>query len=76
MMKEWIVEALRYYSGSAHYILVSKWIWEHKRQELFDSGDMFYKWQYQIRWLAIELRKQGVLKTSEESPKGTWILRR
>ena len=74
LLKQWIVEALSFYSGQAHYLTVSKWIWEHRRQELFDTGDMFYKWQYHIRWLAIELRKEGVLLPADESPSGTWIL--
>ena len=74
VMKEWIVSALNHFEGRAHYLTVSRWIWENHRQDLFEMGDMFYKWQYNIRWLAIELRKEGRLLPADESPSGTWIL--
>ena len=73
-LMEWIVDALRHHGGKAHWLAVYKHIWQNHRQELEASGDFFFKWQYDGRWSAQELRKKGVLKTGKESPKGIWEL--
>ena len=41
---------------------VSKYIWEHYEDELRQSGDLFYTWQYDVRWAAQKLRNRGLLK--------------
>ncbi len=75
-LKSWVVSALTHYSGSAHHIDVAKWIWNHKRNELLEMGDMFFIWQYKIRWASTSLRKDGILLPADESPSGTWVLKR
>jgi len=37
-------------------------------------GDLFYTWQYDMRWAATKLRRDGKLKAATRSPKGTWEL--
>ena len=36
------------------------------------SGDIFYTWQYDIRWVGTELRKLGIMK--KDSKRGIWEL--
>ena len=74
-LKGWIVSALQHYMGQAHHIDVAKWIWQNKRDELYEMGDMFYIWQYKIRWAATSLRQDKVLLPADECASGTWALR-
>jgi hypothetical protein len=74
MLKEWIVEALKSYGGAATMIDISKWIWEEYEQEMRGNGDMFYRWQYAMRWAGTSLRKDGVLQPVDHSDRGIWIL--
>lgn len=62
-----IVECLEQKNGRASLIEVSKYIWANYEQELRESGELFYTWQYDYRWQATELRKKGVLKESSKS---------
>ena len=61
-MKEWIIICLKSRGGSGWPREVSKYVWEHYEQELRDSGDLLYTWQYDIRWAAQKLRDSGILK--------------
>ena len=49
---------------------VGKYIWDHHESELRRSGDLFYKWQYDMRWAANHLRKTGVMKPVSAFPTG------
>jgi hypothetical protein len=71
---EWLVDALEASSGSASIIELCKYVWKHYEDELRRSGDLFYTWQYDIRWAATKLRKEGIMKASHLSPIGTWEL--
>lgn len=62
-----IVECLKQKGGKATLVDVSKYIWSNYEEQLRESGDLFYTWQYDYRWQATELRKKGVLKKSGES---------
>jgi len=75
-LQVWLVEALKANNGSATLIDVCKHIWQNHEHELRDSGDLFYKWQYDVRWAALVLRKEGVLASVDASPKGVWKLAR
>lgn len=46
----------------ATVVQVCKYIWEHYEEEIRNSGDFFYTWQYDVRWAADTLRKRGVIK--------------
>ena len=43
--------------------------------DLYEMGDMFYIWQYKIRWAATSLRQDKVLLPADECASGTWALR-
>ncbi|GAB6124732.1 hypothetical protein JCM14124_04380 [Humidesulfovibrio idahonensis] len=58
---DWVVAALNDLGGSAHIIPICKHIWNHHEHELRDSGDLFYTWQYDVRWAGQKLRDTGVL---------------
>jgi hypothetical protein len=49
-------------------------VWKNHENELRRSGDLFFTWQYDIRWTATQLRKEGVMRAANLSPKGTWEL--
>jgi hypothetical protein len=60
----WVVEALRANDGSATVVQVCQHIWRHHEEELRASGDLFYTWQYDVRWAATKLRKTGELRAN------------
>lgn len=64
-LKLWVVQALRELGGSGSVIEVSRWVHGHKMQELERSGGLLYRWQYDLRWAAQELRDEGRLKPAE-----------
>jgi hypothetical protein len=70
----WIVEALRANDGSARLVEICRHVWEHHEVDLRRSGDLFYTWQYDIRWAATNLRHTGVLRAASVSPVGVWEL--
>ena len=53
---------------------VSKSIWEAHKSELVASGDLFYTWQYDVRWAAQKLRDSGVLVRLDGDRSGLWTL--
>lgn len=73
-LSDWLVRALEANGGSATIVEVCKYVWENYEDELRKSGDLFYTWQYDIRWAATQLRKQGIMRAAIASPKGIWEL--
>ena len=71
---EWLYEALKYSKGRGTIAKLCRIIWENHEQDLRKSGDLFYTWQYDVRWAAYQLRKEGRLKPIDRSPKGVWEL--
>ena len=61
----WVLEALRANGGKATVIEVAKQIWNRHEDELRDAGDLFYTWQYDIRWAATKLRHRGQLRVTD-----------
>ncbi|MBK5248692.1 MAG: hypothetical protein JJE50_04555 [Actinomycetales bacterium] len=60
----WIVDALEADSRSAEPVDVARFIWQHHEGELRASGDLFFTWQYDMRWEAQKLRNQLTFRTS------------
>lgn len=60
--------------GKGTIVEICKTFWSEYETELRRSGDLFYTWQYDIRWAATELRKNKKMKPSELSEKGVWEL--
>ncbi|UPQ75927.1 hypothetical protein [Chryseobacterium nepalense] len=73
-LKDWIIIALRNSGGKARLLQVCKFIWINYEKELLNSGDLFYTWQYDVRWAATKLRKEGILKSANEQKNGFWEL--
>lgn len=70
----WLEAVLGGLGGEATLVEVSRRIWEQHEEELRASGDLFYTWQYDLRWAAHRLRRSGRMKAAEDAPSGTWQL--
>ena len=73
-LKDCVVKALKENKGKAKLVQVCKFIWANYREELQNSGNLFYTWQYDVRWAALVLRKEGVMKSAEEQKNNFWEL--
>lgn len=71
-----LYKTLKVLGGKATLLVVCKTFYGAHENELRNSGDLFYTWQYDIRWAATELRKTGRMVDSDESPKGLWQIKR
>lgn len=69
--EDWVFEAIESAGGSASIIQTSKYIWE-KYRSVIEPTRYLYSWQYDLRWAATSLRRQGILKDISISPKGIW----
>jgi hypothetical protein len=58
-MTAWVLEALNELGGAAPILEVNKAIWRRHAKEIEASEELFYRWQYEIRWAADLLRKSG-----------------
>lgn len=74
VLMEWVVDALRAHGGASSVVGVAKYIWQHHESELRNAGDLFYTWQYDIRWAAKELRDRGLLKSVDAARSLPWEL--
>ena len=66
-LQEWIIEALEALGGEAHLTRIAEHIWENHQAELQTSGDLFFTWQYDMRWQAQHLQDAGKLKKLTKS---------
>lgn len=73
-LKNWTLDALRASGGSAHHVQVARFIWQVHEADLRTSGDLFYTWQYDLRWAAHRLRVDGALRGSRRGDDGIWEL--
>lgn len=69
----WVVRAVSELEPT-NVVGVARWIWEHHEDDLRASGDLFYTWQYDIRWAAQKLRDHGVLAPTGRGQGSTWRL--
>lgn len=74
LLKAWVIEALQDLGGRADILSLCKKVWDHHGQEIRDTDDLFYLWQYEIRWAGNLLRKDGIIRPANSSPRGTWEL--
>lgn len=70
----WVLEALEARGGNGTVVDVSREIWQRHEADLRASGDLFFTWQYDVRWAAQKLRDAGVLKQSSETAGRAWEL--
>lgn len=73
-LDDWVIEVVTAAGGSARPIDVAREVWARHEQELRASGDLFYSWQYDLRWAAQRLRDAGRLKPKHGERRGTWDL--
>ena len=73
-LEEPVLAAIREAGGTASLVDVARWIWLHHEADLRASGDLFYTWQYDMRWAAQRLRDSGALRASTLTPRGSWQL--
>ena len=73
-LRNWLIEALKTHNGRASLVQVCKYVWEKYENELRRSGDLFFTWQYDIRWAATYLRKEGIMLPTGLSQRGIWEL--
>jgi hypothetical protein len=73
-LQQWVLEALRDIGGSGNIVQVAKHLWKHHEQDLRASGDMFFTWQYDMRWACTKLRERRLVQPAEESARGEWKL--
>jgi len=59
-------------NGSATMQQIFRRFWNLYKKKLNEADDIFYTWNYEIRWAATELRKQGRMKPahSRENTRG------
>lgn len=69
-LKAWVMDALEAL-GPAPVPRIAQHIWENHEAELRSSGDLFYTWQYAMRWAGQVLQKEG--KLEKNGPNRTWI---
>lgn len=60
-LKDWVFRAVYECGGRTKVVEVARYIWKNHEQELRRSGDLFYTWQYEMRWAAQKLRNEGRL---------------
>ncbi len=73
-LQEWVIEALRAKGGTATIVEVAKHLWEKHEGELKVSGDLFFTWQYDMRWACTRLRERKIVQAAEISDRGQWKL--
>lgn len=73
-LQDWVVAALKAYSGSASIVQVAEHIWANHEKELRASGELFFTWQYDMRWACTRLRERKIVQAAEVSKRGEWRL--
>lgn len=73
-LMEWVVEALRGMGGRGHVLEVTKRVWARHESDLRASGDLFFTWQYDLRWAATKLRRAGRMTDEKGSRAKPWEL--
>ena len=74
ILQNWVVEALNEMGGRAKIVDICKKIWEYHERDLKQMGDLFYTWQYDIRWAAHKLKSQERLRYDKIKQESIWIL--
>lgn len=74
ILQEFVVEALRFLGGEGTPLAVCKQVWTAHEEELRGSGDLFYTWQYDIRWAVRQLRIDGTLEPFGGKERAPWRL--
>ena len=74
IMMDWVVEALRALERRAPLLNIARHVWNNHEQDIRAAGDLLYEWQYELRWAGDLLRRDGVIRPADDSPRGIWEL--
>tara|TARA_R100000306_G_scaffold62423_1_gene69960 strand:+ start:15765 stop:16019 length:255 start_codon:yes stop_codon:yes gene_type:complete len=74
VLQDWVVAALKDSGGSASIVQIAQHIWAHHESELRASGDLFFTWQYDMRWACSQLRTRNIVRAAAVSRRGEWSL--
>ena len=69
-----IIEALESNSGAASIVKICQYIWQNYESDLRDSGNLFYTWQYDLRWASQRLCKEGIIEKLPQGRMSIWKL--
>lgn len=75
-LRSWVIEALRALGGEGTPAEVCREIWNAHENSLRDSGQLFFTWQYDVRWAAQTLRDDGILQKSSRGSAIPWRLKK
>lgn len=75
LLRDWVIEAVVANGGAARVLDVCKYIWKYHEADLRASGDMFFTWQYDVRWAAQKLRDAGTLEPLNNDRRGLWQIK-
>ena len=73
-LQDWVIAALKFHAGSASIVQVAQHIWKHREKELYLSGELFFTWQYDMRWACTRLRERKIVQAAGVSRRGEWRL--
>lgn len=73
-LQDWVHQALKALGGRGSIVEIAKHIWANREAELRKSGNLFFTWQYDMRWAGNALRRKSIMKSQEVSPVGIWEL--
>lgn len=71
---DWVIQGVTALGGEAKVSAIAKHIWTNHQPDLERSGELFYTWQYDMRWAANKLRRAGKLASPEAVKRGYWAL--
>ena len=74
IMTTWVVEALRQLGGRGTIIDIARRVWDRHEPDIRAAGDLLYEWQYELRWAGDLLRRDGILRPSDDTERGIWEL--
>ena len=75
-LPQYVLEALDSMGGRGSVLDVTKVVWARHKDDLQTSGDLFYTWQYDLRWAAQKLRNTGILEKVDGDRSGVWTIAR
>ena len=64
---------LKEMNGNGYILDISKKFWIKYKDNITPDNNLFYTWQYDIRWAATELRKNNIM-VRPDLEKGLWTL--
>jgi len=73
-LQQWVCEALKANDGKASIVEICKHIWSNHELDLKNDEQLFYTWQYQMRWAGQQLVKKNLIKKTKLGIKAEWVL--